>query len=72
MNEEDHQMKEILSNSGLLPLEVQEAAYVIGGTDKKAQDALYTIGYIIGVIVKFIGSLFIFNGEKRAAKKAVE
>lgn len=65
-------MEEILSNYGLLPLEAQEAAYVIGGTDKKAQDALYTIGYILGVIVKFIGSLFIFNTEKRAAKNAVQ
>lgn len=65
-------MEEILSNNGLLPLEAQEAAYVIGGTDKKAQDALYTIGYILGVIVKFIGSLFIFNTEKRVAKNAVQ
>lgn len=65
-------MEEILSNNGLLPLDAQEAAYVIGGTDKKAQDALYTIGYILGVIVKFIGSLFIFNTEKRVAKNAVQ
>lgn len=64
-------MKENFTTRGLLPVDEQEALYVIGGLDKKAQDALYTIGYILGVIVKFIGSLFIFNTEKRAAKNVV-
>lgn len=43
-----------------------EAASVIGGVDKKAQDALYTIGYILGIIVKFIASLFTINSFKNA------
>ena len=42
-------------------LNMTEAALVWGGVDKKAQDALYTIGYIVGVIVRFIGTLFIIK-----------
>ncbi len=45
-------------------LEIQEAALVWGGVDKKAQDALYTIGYVIGIIVRFIGALFLFKKDK--------
>ena len=45
-------------------LTVHESAIVLGGVDKKAQDALYTIGYIIGVIAKFIGAIFIIKKDK--------
>lgn len=47
-------------------LEMQEAALVLGGVDKKAQDALYTIGYVLGVIARFIGAIFLFKREKTA------
>ena len=45
-------------------LETQEAALVWGGVDKKAQDALYTIGYVIGILARFIGALFLFKKDK--------
>ncbi|MBR0254692.1 MAG: hypothetical protein IJQ69_02090 [Bacteroidales bacterium] len=45
-------------------LEIQEAALVWGGVDKRAQDALYTIGYVIGIIARFIGALFLFKKDK--------
>ena len=45
-------------------LETQEAALVWGGVDKKAQDALYTIGYVIGISARFIGALFLFKKDK--------
>lgn len=48
-------------------LENQEAAIVWGGVDKKAQDALYTIGYVIGIIARFIGALFLFKKDKPTA-----
>ena len=48
-------------------LENQEAALVWGGVDKKAQDALYTIGYVIGLIARFIGALFLFKKDKPTA-----
>ncbi len=46
---------------------INEAALVWGGVDKKAQDALYTIGYILGVIARFIGALFLFKKDKPTA-----
>ena len=45
-------------------LETNEAALVWGGVDKKAQDALYTIGYVIGIIARFIGALFLIKKDK--------
>ena len=48
-------------------IDVQEAALVWGGVDKKAQDALYTIGYVIGVIVRFIGTIFLIKKDKPTA-----
>ena len=45
-------------------LETQEAALVWGGVDKKAQDALYTIGYVIGILARFIGALFLLKKDK--------
>lgn len=47
-------------------LKMQEAALILGGVDKKAQDALYTIGYILGVIARFIGAIFLFKRDKTA------
>lgn len=51
--------------AGLHPVCADDAALVLGGIDKKAQDALYTIGYIVGIVVKFIVALFTF--EKKQA-----
>ena len=48
-------------------LDINESALVWGGVDKRAQDALYTIGYVIGVIARFIGALFLFKKEKPTA-----
>ena len=44
-------------------LAMNEAALVWGGVDKKAQDALYTIGYLIGIIARFIGTIFLFKKD---------
>ena len=49
-------------------LNMMDAAVILGGIDKRAQDALYTIGYIVGVIVRFIGTLFVINREKKAVQ----
>ncbi|MBQ1673201.1 MAG: hypothetical protein II026_03780 [Bacteroidales bacterium] len=46
---------------------INEAALIWGGVDKKAQDALYTIGYVLGVIAHFIGALFLFKRDKPTA-----
>ncbi|MBQ0024658.1 MAG: hypothetical protein KBT00_02900 [Bacteroidales bacterium] len=51
-------------NSGLTPVGMSECAFILGGVDKRAQDALYTIGYIIGMVVKFVVALFSFNKTK--------
>ena len=48
-------------------MELQEAALVWGGVDKKDQDALYTIGYVIGVIARFLGALFLIKKEAPTA-----
>lgn len=48
-------------------LAMNEAALVWGGVDKKAQDALYTIGYILGVIARYVGALFLFKKERPTA-----
>jgi hypothetical protein len=45
-------------------LDLQEAAQVWGGVDKKAQDALYTIGYVLGVIARFLGTLFLIKKDR--------
>lgn len=38
--------------AGFAPVGMQEAAFVLGGVDKRAQDALYTIGYVVGIVVR--------------------
>ena len=48
-------------------IELQEAALVWGGVDKQAQDALYTIGNVIGVIARFLGALFLIKKETPTA-----
>lgn len=48
-------------------IEINEAALVWGGVDKKAQDAIYTIGYVLGVIARFIGALFLMKKDKPTA-----
>ena len=50
---------------GLIPLGEQESAFILGGVDKKAQDALYTIGYIIGIVARFVVSLFVVSKTKK-------
>ena len=45
-------------------IDLNEAALVWGGVDKKAQDALYTIGYILGVVARFLGALFLIKKDK--------
>lgn len=52
--------------TGLTPLDGQQTVLIVGGLDKKAQDALYTIGYVIGLIIRFIGALFSFSHNKQA------
>ncbi len=47
--------KEMLA--GFAPVDMQEAAFVLGGLDKRAQDALYTIGYVIGVVVRLFARI---------------
>ena len=48
-------------------VDLNEAALVWGGVDKKAQDALYTIGYVLGVIARFFGAIFLFKRDKPTA-----
>lgn len=45
-------------------IEMNEAALVWGGIDKKAQDALYTIGYVIGILARLISAIFLFKKDK--------
>ena len=49
-----------LTLQGFHPVGIDEAAIVLGGVDKRAQDALYTIGYIFGFIARLFTSLFSF------------
>ncbi len=49
-------MKEI-NGTGLVALSCNEAAMVFGGVDKGAQETLYIIGYVIGVIAKVFTSI---------------
>ena len=51
-------MTENFTIPGLRPIEVRESVCIIGGLDKKAQDALYYIGYIIGLVAQYVCSIF--------------
>lgn len=50
--------------SGFTPLTESQAVLVVGGVDKKAQNALYTIGYVIGLVGRFIVTIFSAKGAK--------
>ena len=49
---------------GFRPIMDAESVAVFGGVDKKAQDALYTIGYVIGLVARFIVTIFSFGGKQ--------
>lgn len=51
--------KELLIANGFAILDECEAAAVRGGIDKQAQDALYLIGYAVGVIAKAFLTFFV-------------
>jgi hypothetical protein len=51
-------MTENFTIPGLRPIEVRESVCIVGGLDKKAQDALYYIGYIIGLVAQYVYSIF--------------
>lgn len=51
-------METHLKNIGLCCISNSEAVNVFGGVDKKAQDALYTIGYVLGLIVSYVLAIF--------------
>ncbi len=56
-------MKNSLELRGFTLLDECEATAVRGGVDKQAQEALYMIGYAIGVVVKLFVSLFSLIGR---------
>ena len=63
-------MDQKFNSFGLQCISDSEAAYVLGGVDKGAQDALYTIGYILGLIASYILSIFGIVTTINTAKKA--
>jgi hypothetical protein len=50
-------MRDDFTIPGLRPIEMRESVCIIGGIDKKAQDALYYIGYVIGLVAQYICTL---------------
>ena len=54
-------MRTDITTYGMTPVGAEEAAFILGGVDKRAQDALYTIGYVIGVLARFFVKLFTFG-----------
>lgn len=53
--------------NGFVLLSDTESAMIVGGIDKKAQDALYTIGYVIGLIGRFVVTIFTIKGTKQVS-----
>lgn len=49
---------EILNINGFSPVTQDEAIRTVGGIDKGAQETLYLLGYVVGIIAKLITSLF--------------
>lgn len=47
-----------MTKHGLIAMSEAETLSVVGGIDKGAQDALYMIGYVVGVIARVFTSLF--------------
>lgn len=50
--------RDLLTANGFAILDECEAVAVRGGVDKQAQDALYLIGYAIGVVAKAFVTFF--------------
>lgn len=48
---------------GFVALDEREALAVRGGIDKSAQDALYLIGYAVGVVCRLFVKLFQLVGK---------
>jgi len=57
-------MRNDFTFAGFTQVESYEGSLVFGGVDKRAQDALYTIGYILGVLVRLVASIFSLNKDK--------
>ena len=51
-------MKSRITLAGFTALNDAEAVALRGGIDKQAQDALYMIGYVIGVLAKVFVSIY--------------
>ena len=51
-------MKQDTSLFALVPMGADELCAVRGGVDKHAQEALWMIGYVVGIITKVFTSLF--------------
>lgn len=51
--------KNILS-CGFTAMTASDAAVLRGGIDKQAQESMYMIGYVIGVVAKFFASIYTF------------
>lgn len=56
-------MKKELAMHGFVALDECEAAAVRGGIDKGAQEALYLIGYAVGVVCRLFVKLFQLIGR---------
>lgn len=44
--------------NGLTAMDEAEMLGIVGGVDKGAQEALYMLGYVVGVIARVFTSLF--------------
>jgi len=55
---------EIRNINGLVPVSQEEAISAVGGIDKGAQETLYLIGYVVGIIARLITSLFSWGKVK--------
>lgn len=51
-------MKQYYVPLALVPMGTDELCAVRGGIDKHAQDALWMVGYVVGIIAKVFTSLF--------------
>ncbi len=51
-------MKQNALSLALVPMGADELCAVRGGVDKQAQEALWMVGYVVGIIAKVFTSLF--------------
>lgn len=51
-------MKQNALQLGLVPMGAAELCALRGGVDKHAQEALWMVGYVVGIIAKVFVSLF--------------